>query len=116
MKQKLITYVRAGYPGLFVVSAEEARAEAVLKEVATELGRRLHAWSITEGFINTESGSIREAPDPLEALNEIDRQEDNQMVVLRDYHLLPASRFRESYVDGILGPHSTLNMPIKWEA
>ena len=87
MKHKLITYVRAGYPGLFVVSAEEARAESVLKEVATELGRRLHAWSITEGFINTESGSIREAPDPLEALNEIDRLEDNQMVVLRDYHL-----------------------------
>lgn len=87
MKQKLITYVRAGYAGLFVVSAEEARAESVLKEVAHQLGRRLHAWSITEGFINTESGSVREAPDPLVALEEIDRLEDNQMVVLRDYHL-----------------------------
>ena len=37
MKNQLITYVRAGYPALFVVTPEEQRAEAEIKAAAAEL-------------------------------------------------------------------------------
>ena len=88
MKEKLITYVRAGYAGLFVVSAEEARAEGVIKEVADELNRKLFAWSLTEGMVNTASGAVREAYDPVQALEETDIMDENQMVIFRDFQLL----------------------------
>lgn len=31
MREKLTDYIRAGYPGVYLVSHEEARAEAELK-------------------------------------------------------------------------------------
>ena len=49
MKQQLIKYAKAGYPGLFLVTHEEARAEAELKAAAEEIGYKLHAWSIKIG-------------------------------------------------------------------
>ena len=37
MRQKIMNYIRAGYPGLFVVSHEETRIEAELQTVAKQL-------------------------------------------------------------------------------
>ncbi len=39
----LTTYLRAGYPGLAVISSEEARAEADIAAACASLERRLHA-------------------------------------------------------------------------
>ena len=50
MQNQLTTYLRAGYPGLAVISSEEARAEAEIAAACTSLKRRLHAWSSTEGL------------------------------------------------------------------
>jgi len=44
----LTTYLRAGYPGLAVISSEEARAEAEIASACSSLKRRLHAWSSTK--------------------------------------------------------------------
>ena len=88
MKEKLITYVRAGYAGLFVVSAEEARAEAIIKEVADELDRKLLCWSITEGMVNTSTGAVREAFDPIQALEETGLMDEDQIVIFRDFQML----------------------------
>jgi hypothetical protein len=44
----LTTYLRAGYPGLAVISSEEARAEAEIASTCTSLKRRLHAWSSSD--------------------------------------------------------------------
>lgn len=44
----LSTYLRAGYPGLAIISSEEARAEAEIAAVCTSLKRNLHAWSSTD--------------------------------------------------------------------
>jgi hypothetical protein len=41
----LSTYLRAGYPGLAVISSEEARAEAEIASACAALKRRLLAWS-----------------------------------------------------------------------
>ena len=73
MKDQLIRYARAGYAGLFLCTPEEARAEAVIKAAADELDRPLHAWSLTTGFVDTASGSVRDCPDPVQALEQICR-------------------------------------------
>jgi hypothetical protein len=37
MRNKIINYIRAGYPGLYLVSPEEQRVEAEIKTIATQL-------------------------------------------------------------------------------
>jgi hypothetical protein len=43
----LSTYLRAVYPGLAVISSEEARAEGEIAAACSTLKRCLHAWSST---------------------------------------------------------------------
>ncbi|RYD72719.1 MAG: ATPase, partial [Verrucomicrobiaceae bacterium] len=69
---KLSTYLRAGYPGLAVITSEEARAEAEIATACDSLKRKLHAWSSTEGLVDTNEGRVTPCPDPLEALQLID--------------------------------------------
>ena len=85
MKPHLIRYARAGYAGLFIVTAEEARAEAEIQAAAAELSRPLHVWSVTEGFADTAAGTVRDCPDPLAALDLIDAVEGEAVVLLRDF-------------------------------
>lgn len=85
MKDPLIRYARAGYAGLFCCTAEEVRAEAEVKAAAEALGRPLHAWSITTGFVDTTSGTVRTCPDPLAALEAVEAIEGDCLVLLRDF-------------------------------
>jgi acyl transferase domain-containing protein len=64
----LTTYLRAGYPGLALITSEEARAEAEVSAACTSLKRRLHAWSSTEGLVDTKEGRVTACTDPLDAL------------------------------------------------
>lgn len=69
MEENLITYLRAGYPGLCIVTPEEARAEAGISAACTALGRNLHAWSSTDGLVEVgDNGRATPCPDPLDAL------------------------------------------------
>ena len=87
----LSTYLRAGYPGLAIISSEEARAEAEIAAVCTSLTRNLHAWSSTEGLVDTKEGRVTACPDPLDALQLLegmfDKQEPRHVVLLRDLQL-----------------------------
>ena len=87
----LVTYLRAGYPGLVLVTPEEARAEAELAAACTTLERALHAWSSTEGLVNIAGQRTVACPDPLEALMHVEalfRQENaRHVVMLRDLQL-----------------------------
>jgi SpoVK/Ycf46/Vps4 family AAA+-type ATPase len=87
----LTTYLRAGYPGLAVISSEEARAEADIAAACASLERRLHAWSSTEGLVDTTDGRVTPCPDPLDALQLLDGMfaADNprHVVLLRDLQL-----------------------------
>ncbi len=91
MQIQLTTYLRAGYPGLAVISSEEARAEAEIAAACNSLKRRLHAWSSTEGLVDTKEGRVTPCPDPLEALQLLDRLFENEnprhVVLLRDLQL-----------------------------
>ena len=87
----LTTYLRAGYPGLAVISSEEARAEADIAAACASVERRLHAWSSTEGLVDTTDGRVTQCPDPLDALQLLDGMfaADNprHVVLLRDLQL-----------------------------
>ena len=42
MRNQITNYIRAGYPGIYLVSCEEARVEAELKHIAQSLDRALY--------------------------------------------------------------------------
>lgn len=87
----LSTYLRAGYPGIAIVTAEEARAEAEIAAVCQENNRQLHAWSSTEGLLDVAESRVQPIPDPLDALQQLDglfsRQEPQTVVLMRDLQL-----------------------------
>jgi hypothetical protein len=86
MKDRIVSRMRAGFAGLYLVTFEEVRAEALLQEAAAEAGRSLHAWSLTAGLVHTGTGAVTPAADPLEALNAVRDLPEGSTVVLRDFH------------------------------
>jgi ATP-dependent 26S proteasome regulatory subunit len=86
MRTAITNYIRAGYPGIYLLSHEEQRVEAELKAVAAALKYRLWAWSATEGLVDTEDGAVRQANDPLEAVTAAGELPENSIVLLRDFH------------------------------
>jgi len=87
MRQRIIHYLRAGYPGLYLVSPEEPRVEAELQSIAQELGYKLHHWSATDGLVDQAGKSVRQVSDPLECLLAVRELPDESLVLLRDFHL-----------------------------
>ncbi|MBI3852729.1 MAG: AAA family ATPase [Verrucomicrobia bacterium] len=86
MKTQITNYIRAGYPGLYLVSSEEARVEAEMKAIATTLKYRLYAWTITEGLVDTADGHARDAQDPIQLMTVLDELPENAIVLLKDFH------------------------------
>ena len=86
MKSQIINYIRAGYPGIYLVSCEEARVEAELKAIAETVKYRLFAWSVIEGLVDTKDGHARQAQDPVQVLEAMSELPENTMVLLKDFH------------------------------
>ncbi len=92
---RIIHYIQAGYPGLYLVSPEEQRVEAELKTVLAHLNRdrkateqyQLCYWSVVDGLVNTKTNQVNNANDPLEVLQVIGEQPERTIVLLKDYHL-----------------------------
>lgn len=87
MRNQIANYMRAGYPGIYIVSSEEARIEGEIKTVAHDLNHRLFAWSITEGLVDTADSASHEGQDPQEMLIKVLELPENTAVLLRDFHL-----------------------------
>lgn len=89
MNTPLVSYLRAGYPALALITPEEARAEAELAAACSSLDRSLHVWSSTEGLIHLDSGEGQSCADPFEALAKIEslfaQYERQHVVMLRDF-------------------------------
>jgi len=92
---RIIHYLQAGYPGLYLVSPEEQRVEAELKSIAENLNRdraageqyQLCYWSVVDGLVNTQTNQVHNANDPLEVLQVISDQPERTIILLKDYHL-----------------------------
>jgi DNA-binding transcriptional LysR family regulator len=87
MKDKIINYIRAGYPALYLVSPEEQRVEAELKSIAKHLFYHLLFWSTVDGLVDSETGHSTQAQDPIEALQAIEETQEKTIVLLKDFHL-----------------------------
>ena len=87
MKTTIINYIRAGYPGLYLVSPEEQRVDAEIKQIAKDLKYSLHVWSVVDGLVDTKKHTTTAAHDPLEALVAIKDMSEKTIILLRDFHL-----------------------------
>jgi AAA+ superfamily predicted ATPase len=87
MRERIIQYVKAGFPGLYVQSSEEQRVEAEFKSIAESLKFGLHLWSATTGLMDVQKQTVRSLNDPLEALLAIAELPEENIVLLRDFHL-----------------------------
>ena len=87
MKQRIMNYIRAGYPGICLVSCEEARIEAELKGIADELEYHLYAWSVTDGLVDTKDGHTRGASDPIQLVEAVSELPENTLVLMKDFHV-----------------------------
>ena len=87
MGKKITNYIRAGYSGLYIVSAEDQRVEAEIKAIAQSIEFNLFYWSTVDGLVNASTGAQNTALDPLEALQSIEEQKEKTITLLKDFHL-----------------------------
>lgn len=90
MREQITNYIRAGYPGLYLVTAEEARAEAELRACAQQTNHGLVAWSATAGLVDTKDGRSLGGEDPMEAVLALASLPKDVVAVFRDLHLFLA--------------------------
>ena len=91
MNRRIINYIRAGYPGLYLISHEEQRVNAEMIAVAKELQYSLFFWSVVDGLIDPlKAQQVKEVNDPLEALIAVQELKEQSIVLLKDFHLFLA--------------------------
>lgn len=79
--------IRAGYPGLLLITHEEGRAEAMLTSVAEGLDYELHAWSINSGRFDVRAGTLAsDEQDPMAVLDAVLSLPEKTLLILRDFH------------------------------
>ena len=83
----LVPYVKAGYPVLYLVTAEESRAEIAILKMAQELKRNIKVWSHTEGMSTPDGKETEQIEDPVEALNRTKGDPPGTIFVMRDLHM-----------------------------
>jgi len=87
MKNKIKSYIEAGYAGLFLLSPEERRIETEVQAAASELGFALHAWSGASGMVDLSNETVSNCPDPLDALERISELGEKSLILLRDFQM-----------------------------
>lgn len=90
MKNRIKNYIRAGYPGLFLTTHEETRAEAIIGDISRELEFSLHSWDCAQGHVDHTTQRTHDRTGPDEILRAIADLADKSVVLLRDFHLILA--------------------------
>lgn len=85
----LASYIKAGYSILYLVTAEEGRAELSILKCAQEMKRKIRVWSHTEGFFtpNEENPEAEQVEDPVEALIKLRDLPQKTIIIMRDLHM-----------------------------
>ena len=90
--QELETLIRARYPILYVVSAEEARVQQLVVSIAQRRQKKAFEWSFSTGIVpagtSIQSQKHRSAPtkDPLVALDHVIDHVDPALFIFKDFH------------------------------
>jgi ATP-dependent 26S proteasome regulatory subunit len=91
--EELETLIRARYPIIYIVSREEARAQAAVSEIARQRGKKIFEWSCTTGLIPPgtpgASSKSRNLPtrDPVAALDQVVDHVEPALFIFKDLHL-----------------------------
>ena len=82
-QDELNSYIRAGYPILYVTALEPTRAINAIEKVCEGIngGLSCHVWKVTDGWDGTGQGD-----DPDEIFSAIDRFANNSVSILSNYH------------------------------
>src|SRR2546427_3222990 len=90
--REIETLIRARYPLLYIVSAEEARVQELLVDIAQRRQKRVFEWSVSSGIVpagtSIQAQKHRTAPtkDPLLALDQVIDQVEPALFVFKDFH------------------------------
>jgi SpoVK/Ycf46/Vps4 family AAA+-type ATPase len=96
MKTRIVNYLKAGYAGLYIVSHEELRVEAAMKEAIETLNKSqgdepfsLHAWSCTDGLVEATDASAtpKDITEPMDMLAEFYKAPQKTIYLVRDFHV-----------------------------
>ena len=82
-KNELTSYIKAGYPLLYVTANEPLRAISTIEKICEEangVGWSSHVWKVTDGWDGNN------APDSQEVYSEIDKFEQNSVNILCNFH------------------------------
>jgi ATP-dependent 26S proteasome regulatory subunit len=91
MKTQITNHIRAGYPGLYIVTHEEQRIELELSAIAKDTKFKLFSWSLTEGVVDAKDGSATaETNNPIAMLAHFDKLPDKSILLARDLHMFLA--------------------------
>lgn len=87
MRKKIVNYIKAGYPGLYIVSHEESRIEAELRLAAKDTGFSLYAWTVTKGVFNAIKGdTLPDTQEPILMLEQFGKLPERSMLIAEDLH------------------------------
>jgi SpoVK/Ycf46/Vps4 family AAA+-type ATPase len=82
--------VRARYPLVYLVSWEEQRVDAILRELAKAHGRSLYEWTVTSSLRKVSGGRavppVADSQEPGKALQAVQELREPSLVVLKDFH------------------------------
>src|SRR6266536_5989096 len=90
--QEIEALIRARYPILYSVSAEEARVQELVVDIAERRQKKVYEWSVSTGVgpagTSIQSQKHRNAPtrDPLLALVQLIDQVEPALFVIKDFH------------------------------
>jgi AAA+ superfamily predicted ATPase len=87
-QQELDLYLRARFTLIVLVTPEEERAVAEVRQACEAIKRPCLSWDAGDGFekIACWKGAVPVAPDPKTALEKIDQHDGDALFVLRDFH------------------------------
>ena len=84
----LTHYVQAGYPVLYLLTAEESRADLAVIDVCKKVKRNLKVWTHTDGLTSPIDDKYKDsaAADPILGLTNIIKDTEPTIYVFRDLH------------------------------
>lgn len=89
LKDKMIQYINAGFPIIYMNTFEEDKIDALVEQIAHELGWETYEWNGTYGYIDFESKTPMMEDCSLDTmLEQIKDKEllDKKIIVLKDIH------------------------------
>lgn len=88
MRKQIVNYIRAGYPGLYILSHEEARVEKELAAAAKDAKFKLFSWTITRGLCDDEGTEIKDTQEPVEMLRSFGTLPEKSVLIAEDFHAM----------------------------